>query len=210
MPDLRLKRWILRLRWASSLRPRTRGAELPRLLLEPKDFGGSDWRLLDGWVWTTGASGSNEDWAKRARAAGLITVWRSFELPGTVEGWWVEIAELESERDALQAVKTARRYELHNSGFRGVILGESDASTTIEGAVATAKQNEIELDGQRLTTLMCSYAVANYVVTIASVRPTPSLDEFTQVAELQASRLRDHERVRSSADVISGWDGRRP
>jgi hypothetical protein len=191
VPGQLFKRWILRLRWMLSLRPRKRGAELSRSLLEPTDFNGGSWRVLDGRVWTTGASGSNEDWAKRARAAGLITVWRSFELPGTVQSWWVEIAELASDLDSLQALRTAQRYQLKNPGFRGAIISESKPSVTIEGIVVAAKQNEVEVDGQRATSLMCSYAVANYVVTIMSSGAALDLPEFTRVTELQASRLRN-------------------
>jgi hypothetical protein len=179
-----------RIRWMFSPRPRKRATELLGVLLNAEDLGGRDWQLQDGRVWTKGETESNDDWASRARAAGLITVWRSFRRSRTDE-YWAEIAEVASSLDAIDALKAFSRYELRNPAFGGVIHSERLVAVTILDAITTAKENEIEGNERRLTSLICSFAVANYVVTIISSTPSLKIDEFTRVAELQASRLRD-------------------
>jgi hypothetical protein len=184
---LRIKLWIYRLRFLFSRQPRTRGAELLRLLLTANDIAGGDWEIQDGRIWTNGELGSRDDWASRARAAGLVTVWRSL-WRSNIEAYWVEISEVASARDAIDALTTGS-YQKPNPSFSGVILSDEVIAVTILGALTPARQNEIDADGRSTTALICNFAVANYVVTIISVSPALVVDEFTRLADLQASRL---------------------
>jgi hypothetical protein len=177
-----------RIRWMFSLRPRKRADELRKLLLTAEDIGGGGWQVEDGRIWTRGTAGPNEDWAERARAAGLITVWRAFRRPGTHEAFFTEIAELASPGDAADAAKEMVR---PIPTFRGVIIGERFVDLSILGASATARQADIEIEGEQLTTIVCCYPLRNYVVAIHHASPALALDEFTRINNIQASRLSD-------------------
>lgn len=201
---LRFHRRMPRIRWMFSLRPRKRAVELRGLLLTAEDLGGGIWQVEDGRIWTRGAAGPNGDWAERARAAGLITVWRAFRRPGTHDALFTEIAELASPRDAADA---STEMVKPIPTFRGVITSERVVDLTILDASTTAIQADIEIEGDQLTTLVCCYPVGNYVVAIHYASPALALDEFTRITELQASRLSDYGH-RSPPDISPGEDRR--
>ena len=185
---LRLNWRMPRIRWMFSLRPGKRAAELRGVLLTAGDLGAGIWEVEDGRMWTGVAAGPNSDWAERARAAGLITVWRAFWRPGSHEVLFTEIAELASPGDAADASKEMVQ---PIPTFRGVITSERVVDLTILNASTTVTQANIEFDGEQLTTLVCCYPVRNYLVVIHHASSALALDEFIRINALQASRLSD-------------------
>ena len=201
---LPVHRRMPRIRWMLSLRPRKRAAELRELLLTAEDIGGGIWQVEGGRIWTRGAAGPIEDWAERARAAGLITVWRAFRRPGTNEALFTEIAELASLGDAADAAKEMVR---PIPTFRGVITSERFVDLTILDDSTTARQADIEVEGEQLTTMVCCYPVRNYVVAIHHASPALALDEFTRITKLQAARLSNCGHARPPEVVPAKTDG---
>jgi hypothetical protein len=74
------------------------------ILLGPEDLPAGPWRVVRQRTWRTGAGGS-QDWAARARAAGCLTAWRSFEDSDVTRELWVQAAALASADDAANALQ---------------------------------------------------------------------------------------------------------
>ena len=94
-----MQKWRSRIGWAASQVPKRRARNEFAALLVDGDLAGDGWRVIDERSWRRGLSGK-EDWAVRARDAGLLTAWRSFEQ-GEGERWmWAQVTGLMSEVDA--------------------------------------------------------------------------------------------------------------
>jgi hypothetical protein len=70
-------------------------------LLVPADqLPGPGWRVSGERTWVTGELDPDSDKSRRARAAGLVTAWRSFEQAGTGRTAWVEVVPYATAEDA--------------------------------------------------------------------------------------------------------------
>lgn len=89
------------------------------------DLPGSGWRVQDERTWRTGVSGPATEWSRRARAAGSVTAWRSFEL-GARQWCWVQVVPLASEPDALSAIEGVGDRALGNLRGKVTVVREQD------------------------------------------------------------------------------------
>lgn len=81
------------------------------LLLVPADLG-EDWRVVAERSWRSGTGGSAA--AQRARAAGSVTVWRSFRTRDR-SGWvWCQVTPLAGEQDASETLSKLGERFLRN------------------------------------------------------------------------------------------------
>jgi hypothetical protein len=78
-----------RTKWAASRVSRRRAAQELAHLVSPDDLDGAGWRVVDERAWKTGLD-DTDAWAVRARDAGLLTVWRSFEQSGSQRWLWAQ------------------------------------------------------------------------------------------------------------------------
>jgi hypothetical protein len=80
--------------------PTTEVARSLALLLEARELPGPEWRVSGDRTWVTGALDPDSPKSRRARQAGLVTAWRSFEQVGTGRTAWVEVVPYATAEDA--------------------------------------------------------------------------------------------------------------
>jgi hypothetical protein len=101
------------MKWAASRVSRRQAAQELAHLISPDDLDGAGWRMVDERAWKTGLDNTNA-WAVRARDAGLLTVWRSFEQSGSQRWLWAQVSKLASRRDADEALRVVPERMLRN------------------------------------------------------------------------------------------------
>ena len=105
------------------------------LLLEVPDLPGDRWAVKDQRTWRTGQTSHPSEAAVRARAAGSITAWRSFEQKGISRGLWVQVTPAVSGEDAQAFVKDMPNRFVKNPGaLVGVRSERTIEGTQIPGA----------------------------------------------------------------------------
>jgi len=183
-------------RWASGrapIRPNDARRELARLLTVD-DLGGFGWRAHEERAWETGRSGDEAEWAERARDAGLLTVWRSFDQAASHRQLWVQASRLCSEDDAAEALGAVPDRMLRNLRAQVDVVGErAVAPPKLEG-VDGAWAREQRTEGRRGTGV-ARYLAFRTGATVVIVAATGlgaawTWDDVQQVAQLQADRLR--------------------
>jgi len=80
--------------------PTTEVARSLALLLEADELPGPGWEVSGDRTWVTGALDPDSPKSRRAREAGLVTAWRSFEQAGTGRTAWVEVVPYATAEDA--------------------------------------------------------------------------------------------------------------
>jgi hypothetical protein len=174
------------------VRPQDVRREL-RSLLGVDDLAGVGWRVLDERAWGTGHGDVEAEWADRAREAGLITVWRSFEQAASGRWLWVQLTRLCSPDDALQALADAPERFVRNPRARVDVVAERTVKPPrLEGADATWAYEQ-RTTGRRGRGIARYLGIAKgdaLVVLLASGHGNawPAVD-LQQIAQLQADRL---------------------
>lgn len=116
-----------RIKWAASRVSRQGAAQELSLLILSNDLDGAGWRVLDQRAWKTGLDNTN-GWAVRARDAGLLTVWRSFEQSGSQRWLWVQVSRLASRSDADEALRVVPERLLRNLRAEVTVTKEFDVT----------------------------------------------------------------------------------
>lgn len=188
-----LMSWTGRLKWAASRVPkRTADAQLMRLI-DASDLEGANWRVIDERAWTTGTTGPDSAWAARAKAAGLITAWRSLEEQNNYRWLWVQASPLASPEDAREALRSAPQRFLTNLRSEVTVVAATDVepiaiSDTSAGWAHEQRTQSRRGDGE---TLYCGFVLGSTVAVLSAsgLADSWSWTELGEVARKQAERL---------------------
>ncbi len=80
------------------------------MLVEPADLPGSGWTVVRDRTWVTGELDPDSGKSRRAREAGVVTAWRSFEQATTGRSAWVEVVPYATAGDAALSLRQSPRY----------------------------------------------------------------------------------------------------
>jgi hypothetical protein len=164
------------------------GAQLQQLL-EADDLPGDGWRRRDQRSWRTGDVADPRPWQAAARAAGSITVWRSFSAGPR---WlWVQWAPLLTPTDAALAMAHAAQPGAGLRNLRAEVQVSArrdlDPPPGVAGAGLVTATEEETTGASSVLTLRC--VAGSSVVVICASGPGWSWPEVVAVAERQLARL---------------------
>lgn len=94
------------------------------MLVEPNDLPGERWAVIDQRTWRTGQTPNPSEAAIRAREAGSVTAWRSFEQKGASRWLWVQVTPTVSEEDARAFIADMPNRFLKNLHAKAVVTSE--------------------------------------------------------------------------------------
>jgi hypothetical protein len=156
------------------------------------DLPGGGWSVIDERTWRTGVSAPASGWGKRARVAGSVTAWRSFEAVAARQWCWVQVMPLVSEADALSALDGIGDRLLRNLRAEVKVLREHDVD--IEAfpravRVWAHEQHTIGPDGEGVARMVAVACGAYVIVVSASGSPEWAWDSVVSVASRQAGHL---------------------
>ncbi len=80
------------------------------MLVTPDRLPGTGWRVTRDRTWVTGELDPDSDKSRRAREAGVVTAWRSFEQVGNGRSAWVEVVPYATAEDAALSLHQSPRY----------------------------------------------------------------------------------------------------
>jgi hypothetical protein len=184
---------VNRLRFAVAQLGRKAGAR-DRLacLLRLEDLPGAGWRVLDERTWRTGVAGPATPWGGRARAAGSVTAWRSFQ-DATGRRWvWVQVMPLVSAQDALEALGGIGDRLLGNARATVKLVREHDVEVAPfagASAVWAHEQHTAGPDGEGVSLLLAGVVAVSVVVVCASGSPAWDWGAVSELAARQADHL---------------------
>jgi hypothetical protein len=180
----------LRFVWAQWGRKPGSG-DMLRQLLSDDDLPGGTWRKLDQRTWRTGVIASTP-WGDRAREAGSVTAWRSFQDQAARRWVWLQVMPLASALDARTALREVGDRQLRNLRATVRVVDESDID--IEpfvgaSAVWAHEYHTVGPDGHG-TALLLAGAVEDFVVIVcATGQPAWDWPSVSDLAAMQARRL---------------------
>lgn len=156
------------------------------------DLPSGGWSVIDERTWRTGVSRPATGWGKRARAAGSVTAWRSFEAAAAQRWCWVQVVPLVSEPDALSALEGIGDRGLRNPRAAVTVLREHDVDIeAFPGArrVWAHEHHTIGRDGEGVARMLAAACGAYVIVVSASGSPAWAWDSVVSVARRQAGLL---------------------
>jgi hypothetical protein len=156
------------------------------------DLPGGGWSVIDERTWRTGVSAPATGWGKRARAAGSVTAWRSFEAVAARQWCWVQVMPLVSELDALSALEGIGDRLLRNLRAEVALLREHDVDIEAfpgAGRVWAHEQHTIGPDGEGVARMLAATCGACVIVLSASGSPEWAWDSVVSIARRQAGLL---------------------
>ena len=86
------------------------------MLPGPVHLPGSGWRVTRDRTWVTGQLDPDSEKSRRAREAGVVTAWRSFEQVSTGRSAWVEVVPYATAEDAELSLRQSPRYFVGTDG----------------------------------------------------------------------------------------------
>jgi hypothetical protein len=98
------------------------------MLIEASDLPGDSWRQLDERTWRAGEADPDIGWAQRAKQAGSVTAWRSFEQPAASRWLWIQMSPLASPDDADAALDDVPGRMLKNHRAEVEVVSEQEIS----------------------------------------------------------------------------------
>jgi hypothetical protein len=161
-------------------------------LLEISDLPGDRWTVKSQRTWRTGQTDNPSPAAIRARDAGSITAWRSFEEKGLSRWLWVQVTPTVSNDDAQAFIKDMPNRFLKNSGAIALRSERTIEGNEIPGAedVWCHEQETTALIGDGIS-MLAAGRVGELVFTLAasSLAGGWSWGDVTAIAARQAQRL---------------------
>ena len=182
-----------RFRWAlAQVGRKTGGAEALAQMLEPQDLPGQGWTIIDQRTWRTG-SDATTDWQRRAKAAGCVTAWRSFEQTGGARWLWIQTTPVVDAADAVSALTDLPDRMLRNLGAKVRVVDEREvlppAPLTLDTAWALEQRVEGNI-GESINLMLIWAAARNVIALAASSLGLPwTWDQVSELAQRQATRL---------------------
>jgi hypothetical protein len=177
---------------AAQLAPRPGARQALARVVTADDLPGDGWRVLDERTWRTGMSGPATGWSRRARAAGSVTAWRSFEAVPMRRWCWVQVVPLVSEADALSALGGVGNRGIRNLHARVTVVREHDVDIGAfpwAGKVWAHEQHTTEPDGSGVALMLAAVCGAYMIVVSGAGAPEWTWDEMVPVAARQAALL---------------------
>jgi hypothetical protein len=167
------------------------GKEMLARLLTANSLPGPGWRKLDERTWRTGIS--NEAWAQRAREAGSITAWRSFEQLGELKWVWIEAVPLVTNADVVETMSGILQRGLRNLNGEGKLTASEDvtlAAAPVPGRTWAHLQEAIGPKGES-ENLYFAWAVGttHMVIACTGQRGAWTWDAIGDLARQQSERL---------------------
>jgi hypothetical protein len=169
-------------------------------LLRAGDLPGAGWKPMSQRTWPTGAKGPRTEWAARARAAGSLTVWRSFQNRSVRQWLWLQIVPLLSIADAHAEFKQIRERGLRHQGARVRVQSEKDvAIDPFPGAskIWAHEQQIVGLAGPGVNKLLVVAVGSNVIVACSSGAPVVNWQAMAGLAAKQAQRVPPPEHLRT-------------
>ena len=177
---------------AAQLAPKPGARQVLARVVTVDDLPGGGWSVIDERTWRTGVSGWATEWGKRARAAGSVTAWCSFEAVAGRQGCWVQVVPLVSELDALSALEEAGDRALRNLRSKVTVLREHDVDIeAFPGAsrVWAHEQHTSGPGGEGVAKMLAAASGACLIVVSASGPPQWAWDSVVSIARRQAELL---------------------
>jgi hypothetical protein len=163
---------VNRLKFAVAQLGRKAGArDALACLLGVEGLPGAGWRVLDERTWRTGVAGHATPWGGRARAAGSVTAWRSFQDAAGRRWVWVQVMPLVSAQDALDALGGIGDRLLGNARATVKVVREHDVEVVPfagASAVWAHEQHTAGHDGEGVSLLLAGVVGVSVVVVCAS------------------------------------------
>ncbi len=177
---------------AGQLAPKPGARQVLARVLTIDDLPGGGWSVIDERTWRTGVSGPATEWGKRARAAGSVTAWRSFEAVAARQWCWVQVVPLEFELDALSALEGVGDRALRNLRSKVTVLRERDVDIEAfpaAGRVWAHEQHTSGPGGEGVTKMLAAACGAYLIVVSASGSAAWAWDSVVSIARRQAELL---------------------
>ena len=176
----------------SRVRRRAADAEFASVL-SVADLPGSGWRMTDERAWRTGRVGDDTEWSRRARDAGLLTAWRSFELDQAGRWLWVQVTPFVSDADAASALRAVPGRFLTNVRAEVTVTAGTDVEPlALRGQSAGwAHEQQTEGRGGKGIALYSAFVVDSTLAALAASGFTDSWSwtGLLDLAQIQADRL---------------------
>jgi hypothetical protein len=164
------------------------------MLVEAGQLPGPGWAVSRDRTWVTGELDPDSEKSRRARAAGLVTAWRSFEQAGTGRSAWVEVVPYATAEDAQLSRRQSPRYFVgaDNPDERVVAGGEVDAPALPGVSELWAYEKSVSGPaGVRVSRYVAGTVDRILVIACcAGAEGAWSPDDVTALAELLADRVR--------------------
>lgn len=177
---------------AAQLAPKPGAREVLARVVTVDDLPGSGWSVMDQRTWRTGVTGSPTEWGQRARSAGSVTGWRSFQAEDGGLGCWVQVVPLVSEPDALAALEGVLDRALRNLRSEVTVVREQDVDLEAfpgAGRVWAHEQHTSGPRGEGVTKMLAAASGTYLIVVCASGSPAWAWESVVAVARRQAERL---------------------
>lgn len=176
---------------AAQLAPKPGARRALERIVTVHDLPESGWRVIDERTWRTGVSGPATQWGRRARAAGSVTAWRSFER--AARQWcWVQVVPLVSQADALGAVEDVGARSLGNLQSKVTVIREQDVQVdpfAEAGLVWAHEQHTSGPTGAGVAMTLAAAVGTHLIVVSASGTPEWTWDAVTRLARRQTALL---------------------
>ena len=185
--------WVERLKWATSRVPGSFAKVQFAQLISTEALPGAGWCVIDERAWRTGTSGAESAWASRAKAARLVTAWRSFEQ-STAERWvWIQVTPLVTETDAEDALHAVPDRFLGNILSDVKVVDGCNVEPVVVGGSSAGWAHETRTSSRRGdgVALYSAFVVGPTLVALAASGFAGSWTwaEVGQVAQTQAGLL---------------------
>ena len=136
------------------------------MLLDPTELPDSGWTVLRERSWRVGMRVAPTDEGKRARQAGNVTAWRSYEQKGASRWLWTQVAPMISVQDAasyvpkmrsqLVADPRAKRVPVARQTVKDSEVPGLDLASVVEGDVHRPTWFRTRLDCDRASGERCT------------------------------------------------------
>jgi hypothetical protein len=163
------------------------------LLAEAIHLPGPGWQVVRDRTWVTGELDPDSEKSGRARKAGVVTAWRSFEQDGTGRSAWVEVVPYATAADAELSLRQSPRYFVGtDQADEEVISGGEIEDRSVPG-VTNAWIYEKSVRGPS-GTRVSRYAAGTlgqvlFITSCSGGEDQWSLDDLVGLATLQADRV---------------------
>ena len=149
--------------------------------------------MIDERAWRTGRVGDEAEWSRRARDAGLLTAWRSFEQDAAGRWLWVQVSPFVSEADAASALQAIPERFLRNLRAEVRVTAGTDVEPlTLRGqSVGWAHEQRTEGRRGKGIVLYSAFVVDSTLAALAASGFTDSWSwsDLVDLAQTQADRV---------------------
>jgi hypothetical protein len=164
------------------------------LLLEAGQLPGTGWHVVQERSWVTGELDPESEKSRRARDAGVVTAWRSFEEAVTGRSAWVEVVPYATAEDAELSLRQAPRFFVGTEDPEAQVVVEGVVDRLLPG-VPNAwiyEKSVTELDGLRLTRYVAgTIGPVLFITSVSGGAEDWRLDDLLALAAAQAIRVRE-------------------